>query len=152
MDRRRKALLREVTKKPMVTLAELQRSWVEMREISRGPTRTATLYWSWLHGRVGKLKPLLSERCMKVCLEIAKKKAPKGLSDRETRSWLFGIRSNRHVWRKSGRWDICFVSFWKNKDRLSDYCKVLLWKVNELNHGFIHIIKSLLPKTNIWTN
>ena len=40
----RRALVREVTKNPMVTLAELQRSCVEMGETSRRTTITATLH------------------------------------------------------------------------------------------------------------
>ena len=68
----RKALVREVTKNPVVTLAELHRSCVEMEEIPRRTTITATLHWSWLYGRVARRKPLLSERDMKAHLEFAK--------------------------------------------------------------------------------
>ena len=64
-NRGRRALVREVTKNPMVTLAELQRSCVEMGETSRRTTITATLHRSGLYGRVARRKPLLSERHMK---------------------------------------------------------------------------------------
>ena len=57
----RRALVREVTKNPMVTLAELQKSCVEMGETSR-KTITATLKQSGVYGRVARQKPILSER------------------------------------------------------------------------------------------
>ena len=54
-NRGRRALVTEVTKNPMVTLAELQRSCVEMGETFRRITITATLH-----------------KHMKACLEFAK--------------------------------------------------------------------------------
>ena len=48
----RKALVREVTKNLMVTLAELQRSCVEIGETSRRTTITAMLHRPGLYGRV----------------------------------------------------------------------------------------------------
>ena len=48
----RRALVTEVTKILMITLAELQRSCVEMRETFRRTTITAALHLSGLHGRV----------------------------------------------------------------------------------------------------
>ena len=41
-NRRRRALVREVTKNPIVTLAELKRSCLEMGDISRRTTITIT--------------------------------------------------------------------------------------------------------------
>ena len=75
-DRGRRALVREVTKNQMFTLAELQRSCMEMEETSR---RT-TLQSLQPHTDLG-LWPLVSEKHMKACLEFAKK-APKGLSNK----------------------------------------------------------------------
>ena len=59
-----KALVREVTKNPMVTLTELQSSSVEMGEPSRRTTISAALHQSGLYGRVARRKPLLSKRHM----------------------------------------------------------------------------------------
>ena len=55
--RGRRALVREVTKNPMVTLTELQCSSVEMREPSRRTTICAALHQSGLYGRVARRKP-----------------------------------------------------------------------------------------------
>ena len=60
-NRGRMALVREVTKNPMVTLTELQSSSVEMGEHSRA-TISAALYQSSIYGRVARRKPLLSKR------------------------------------------------------------------------------------------
>ena len=49
-NRGRSALVREVTKNPMVTLTELQRSSVEMGEPSRRTTISAALHQSGLYG------------------------------------------------------------------------------------------------------
>ena len=61
-NRWRRALVREVTKNPMVTLKELQSSSVEMGEPYRRTTIYTVLNQSGLCGRVARLKPLLSER------------------------------------------------------------------------------------------
>ena len=68
----RRALVREVTKDPMVTLTELQSSSVDMGEPSRGTTISAALHQSGLYGRVAGWKPLLSKMHMTACLEFAK--------------------------------------------------------------------------------
>ena len=68
----RRALVREVTKNLMFTLAEVQRSCVEMGETSQRTTITATLHQSVLYGRVARRKPLLSERRMKAKLSLCK--------------------------------------------------------------------------------
>lgn len=90
----RTALVREVNKTSMVTLAELQRSCMEMGDTSRRATITATL-----HQTDG-------------CLSSVKvfgvhKKAPKGhrlkikiLWSDETKMELFGLSSKHRVWRK----------------------------------------------------
>ena len=71
-DRRRRVLVREVTKNPMVTLSELQRSSVERGEPSRRTTIYAAIHQSGLYGRVARRKPLLSKRHMAARLEFAK--------------------------------------------------------------------------------
>ena len=86
-DRGRRALVREVTKNPMVTLSELQRSSVERGEPSRRTTISAAIHQSGLYGRVARRKPLLSKRHMAAHLEFAKN-APEGLSDHEKQNSL----------------------------------------------------------------
>ena len=63
-NRGRRALVKEVTENPMVTLTELQSSSVEMGEPSRWTTISAALHQSGLYGRVSRLKPLHSKRHM----------------------------------------------------------------------------------------
>src|SRR4029434_9171588 len=94
---------------PMVTLAELQRSCVDMGETSRRTTITATLHRSGLYGRVARWKPLLSARHIKARIEFAKKHMEDSQTMRnkilwsdETKIELFGVNSKRYVWRKPG--------------------------------------------------
>ncbi|KAG2458274.1 TCB1 transposase, partial [Polypterus senegalus] len=105
-DRGRRALVREVTKNPMVTLPELQRSSVGRGEPSRRTTISAAIHQSGLYGRVARRKPLLSKRHMAVCLEFAKRHLKDSQTMRnkilwsdETKIELFGVK---HVWRKPG--------------------------------------------------
>ncbi|ROJ62438.1 hypothetical protein DPX16_21424 [Anabarilius grahami] len=60
-DWARRALVKDETKNPMVTLTELQRFSVERGEPSRRTTISAALHQSGLYGRVARRKPLLSE-------------------------------------------------------------------------------------------
>ncbi|KAK3528615.1 hypothetical protein QTP70_005344 [Hemibagrus guttatus] len=108
-DRGRRALVREVTKNPMVTLKELQCFSVERGETSRRTTISAVLYQSGLYGRVTRQKPLLSKRHMTVHLEFAKRHLKdsqtmrnKILCSDETKIELFGLNGKHHVWRKPG--------------------------------------------------
>ncbi|KAG2463307.1 TCB1 transposase, partial [Polypterus senegalus] len=108
-DQGRRALVREVTKNPMVTLSELQRSSVERGEPSRRTTISAATHQSDLHGRVARRKPLLSKRHMTARLEFAKRHLKDSQTMRnkiiwsdETKIELFGVNSRRHVWRKPG--------------------------------------------------
>lgn len=64
-------MVREMTKNPEFTLAEPQRSFMEMGESSRRITISAALNQSGLYGRVARWKPLL--RHVKVRIEFAKK-------------------------------------------------------------------------------
>ena len=68
----RRALVREVTKNPMVTLTELRRCSVKRGEPSRRTTIFAALHQAGLYGRVARQKPLLSKRHMTARLEFAK--------------------------------------------------------------------------------
>ncbi|KAG2455418.1 TCB1 transposase, partial [Polypterus senegalus] len=98
-DRGRRALVREVTKNPMVTLSE--RSSVERGEPFRRTTISAAIHQSGLYGRVARWKPLLSKRHMAGRLEYAKMRNKILWSD-ETKIELFGVNARRHVWRKPG--------------------------------------------------
>ncbi|KAG2457768.1 TC1A transposase, partial [Polypterus senegalus] len=108
-NRGRRALVREVTKNPMVTLSELQRSSMERGEPSRRTTISAAIHQSGLYGRVARRKPLLSKRHMAARLEFAKSHLKdsqtmtnKILWSDETMIELFGVNARRHVWRKPG--------------------------------------------------
>ncbi|CDQ82117.1 unnamed protein product [Oncorhynchus mykiss] len=99
----RRALVREVTKNPIVTLTKLQSSSVEMGEPSRRTTISAALHQSGLYGRVARRKPLPSERQMTDNLKFAEKH----LKDSQTmrnkilcKIELFGLNAKCHVWRK----------------------------------------------------
>ena len=66
-------MVKEVTKNPMVTLTEPQSSSVEIGEVYRRTTISATLHQSGLYGRVARQKPILSKRHMTAHLEFAKR-------------------------------------------------------------------------------
>ncbi|KAG2465241.1 TCB1 transposase, partial [Polypterus senegalus] len=105
----RRALVREVTKNLMVTLSELQRSSVERGEPSSRATISAAIHQSGLYGRVGRRKPLLSERHMAARLEFAKRHLKYSQNMRNKILWsdvtkieLFGVNARGHIWRKPG--------------------------------------------------
>ncbi|KAG2468483.1 TC1A transposase, partial [Polypterus senegalus] len=108
-DRGRRALVKEVTKNPMVTLSELQRSSVERGEPSRRTTISAAIPQSGLYGRVARRKPLLSKRHMAAHLEFVKRHLKysqtmrnKILWSDETKIELFGVNARCQIWRKPG--------------------------------------------------
>ncbi|KAG2457221.1 TCB1 transposase, partial [Polypterus senegalus] len=108
-NRGRRALVREVTKNPMVTLSELQRCSVERGEPSRRTTISVAIHQSGLYGRVARWKPLLRKRHMAACLEFAKRHLKDSQTMRnkilwfdETKTELFGVNARRHIWRKPG--------------------------------------------------
>ncbi|KAG2459911.1 TCB1 transposase, partial [Polypterus senegalus] len=108
-DRGTRALVRVVTKNPMVTLPELQRSSVERGEPSRRTTISAAIHESGLYGRVARRKPLLSKRHMAARLEFAKRHLKDSQTMRNKILWsdeikieLFVVNARRHVWRKPG--------------------------------------------------
>ncbi|KAG2457038.1 TCB1 transposase, partial [Polypterus senegalus] len=105
----RRALVREVTKNPMVTLSELQRSSVERGEPSRRTTISAAIYQADLYDRVARRKPLLSKRHMAAHLEFAKRHMKDSQTMRnkilwsdETKIEPFGVNARHRVWRKPG--------------------------------------------------
>ncbi|KAG2469087.1 TCB1 transposase, partial [Polypterus senegalus] len=108
-DQGRRALVREVTKNPMVTLSELQRSSVERGEPSRRTTISAAIHQSGLYGRVARRKPLRSKRHMAAHLEFVKRHLKDSQTMRNKILWsveakieLFGVNARCHVWRKPG--------------------------------------------------
>ncbi|KAG2456615.1 TCB1 transposase, partial [Polypterus senegalus] len=108
-DRGRRALVREVTKNPMVTLSELQRSSVERGQPSRRTTISAAVHQSGLYGRVARRKPLLSKSHMAARLEFTKRHLKDSQTMRnkilwsdETKLELFGVNAWHHIWRKPG--------------------------------------------------
>lgn len=60
----KRALVRDVRKNPTVSLKELQKSCAVMGESVGWTTISVALHKSVLHGRVARLKPLLSKRRM----------------------------------------------------------------------------------------
>uniref|UniRef100_A0AAZ3SR95 Uncharacterized protein n=1 Tax=Oncorhynchus tshawytscha TaxID=74940 RepID=A0AAZ3SR95_ONCTS len=78
-NRGRRALIREVTKNPMVTLTEPS---VEMGEPSRRTTISAALHQSGHYGRLAILYKILWSN--------------------ETKVELFGLNAKCHIWRKPG--------------------------------------------------
>ena len=96
-DRGRRALVREVTKNPMVTLSELQRSSVERGEPSRRTTISAAIHQSGLYGKMARRKPLLSKKHMAACLEFAKMH----LKDSQTmRNKIIWSDETKTLWRE----------------------------------------------------
>ena len=103
------ALVRELTKNPIVTLRELQSSSVEMGEPSRRTTISAILHQSGLYCRVARWKQLLSKRHLTACLEFAKRHLKDSQTMRnkilwsdETKIEYFVLNAMRHVWGKPG--------------------------------------------------
>ena len=93
----------------MVTLTELQSSFVEKGEPSRRTTIYAALHQSGHYGRVARQMPLLSKRHMTARLEFPKRhlkdsqtKRNKILWSDETKIELFGLNAKHYVWRKPG--------------------------------------------------
>ena len=102
-------MVREVIKNLMVTLTELQSSFVKMGGPSRRTTISAALIQSSLYGRVARQKPLLSNRHITVRLEFAKGHVKRSqpminkiLWSDETKIELFGLNAKHHIWRKPG--------------------------------------------------
>ena len=107
-DRTRRALVRNVTKCPKITLEELRRTAAELRESVHGTTSISrTLHKSGLHGRVARRKPLLKGGHKKSRLKFARSHMEdtatmwkKVLWSDETKIELFGPNAKRYVWSK----------------------------------------------------
>ncbi|XP_073323188.1 uncharacterized protein [Pagrus major] len=135
-DRGRRALVREVTKNPMVTLTELQRFSVERGEPSRRTTISAALHQSGLYGRVARRKPLLSRRHMTARLEFAKRHLKDSQTMRnkilwsdETKIELFANQAPYHPYSEAWWWQHHAVGMffsgrnWEtSQDRGKDEC------------------------------
>ena len=100
----RRALVKEVTKIPIVALTELLSSSLEMGEPSRTTTISVAFHQSGLYGRVARRKPLLSKWHMPARLELTKRHLKdfqtmrnKILWSDETKIELFGLNAKRHV-------------------------------------------------------
>ena len=72
-NRGRRALVRRVTKNPMLTMKDIQSSFVQMGESYRRTTISAALHQSGLYGRVARRKPFLTKRQMTARWGFAKK-------------------------------------------------------------------------------
>ena len=90
----RRALVKEMTKNPMVTLTELQSSSVEMGEPSRKTTISPALHQSDLYGKMARRKPILSNRHMTALLEFAKRHLKDSQTMRNKLSGLIKPRFN----------------------------------------------------------
>ena len=101
-NRWRRALVREVTEKPMVTLTELQSSSVERGEPSRRTTISAALHHSGLYGKVARRKPLLSKRHMTASLEFAKWHLKDSDHEKQDSLVWWNLNAKRHICRKPG--------------------------------------------------
>uniref|UniRef100_A0A8C6UUN8 Glycosyltransferase 2-like domain-containing protein n=1 Tax=Neogobius melanostomus TaxID=47308 RepID=A0A8C6UUN8_9GOBI len=106
-DRTRRALVRNVTKCPKLTLEELRRTAAELGESVHGTTISRTLHKSVLHGRVARRKPLLKGGHKKSRLKFARSHMEdtatvwkKVLWSDETEIELFGPNAKRYVWSK----------------------------------------------------
>ena len=61
-DQARRALIRELTNRPKITLKELESSTVEIGVSVHRTTLSCTLHRAGLYGRVAREKPLLEEK------------------------------------------------------------------------------------------
>ncbi|MBN3272188.1 TCB1 transposase, partial [Polyodon spathula] len=106
-DQARRALIREATKRPKITLKELQSSTAEIGVSVHRTTLSRTLHRAGLYGRVARKKPLLKEKNKQTRLVFTKRHVgdspniwKKVLWSDETKIELFGHQGKRYVWRK----------------------------------------------------
>uniref|UniRef100_A0A8C7MH88 SEC24 homolog D, COPII coat complex component n=1 Tax=Oncorhynchus kisutch TaxID=8019 RepID=A0A8C7MH88_ONCKI len=104
----RRRLIRDVAKRPMITLDELQRSTAEVGDSVHRTTISRILHKSGLYGRVARRKPFLKNIHKKCCLKFATSHLgdtpnmwKKVLWSDETKIELFGNNAKCYVWRKS---------------------------------------------------
>ena len=105
MDQARRALIREATKRPKITLKELQTSTAEIGVSVHRKTLSRTLHRVGLYGRVARKKPLLKEKNKQTNLVFAKMYVgdsaniwKKVLWSDETKIELFGHQGKRYIW------------------------------------------------------
>uniref|UniRef100_A0AAZ3SG63 Transposase Tc1-like domain-containing protein n=1 Tax=Oncorhynchus tshawytscha TaxID=74940 RepID=A0AAZ3SG63_ONCTS len=101
------ALIRETTKRPKITLKELQSSTAEIGISVHWTTLSCTLHRAGLYRRVSRKKPLLKEKNKQTHLVLAKRhvgESPniwkKVLWSDENKIELFGHQGKRYVWCK----------------------------------------------------
>ena len=106
-DQARRALIREATKSPTISLKELQSSAAEIGGSFNRTNLSCTLDRAELNGRVARKKPLLKEKNKQTSLVFTKRHdrdSPniwkKVLWSDETKIELFGHQGNCYVWRK----------------------------------------------------
>ena len=106
-DRARRALIREATERPKVTLKELQSSTANTGVSVHRTTISRTLHRAGLYGRVARKKPLLSIKNKKARFEFAKRHVADSLNvwrkvlwSDETKIELFGHKGKCYVWRQ----------------------------------------------------
>ena len=119
----RRALVREVTKNPMVTLTELQRCTLKRGEPSRRTTISEALHQSGLYGRVARQKPHLGKRhiqpawslptlwpeCQASCLEETRHCSSPGQYQPYSEAWWWqhdavGMFFSGRNWETSQDW------------------------------------------------
>ena len=91
----------------MVTLTELQNSFVEMGEPSRRTTISAALHQSGLYGRVARRKPLQKKAHDSPLGSLQKghlktQTTRKIIWSDETKIKFFGLNAKLNIWRKPG--------------------------------------------------
>ncbi len=105
--RAQRRLIQEVTKDPTTTSKELQASLASVKVSVHDSTIRKRLGKNGLHGRVPRLKPLLSKKNIKASLSFARnilmipKTFGKILCDWRDKSWTFGRCVSHYIWRKS---------------------------------------------------
>ena len=106
MNQARRSLIREATKRPNITLKELQSSTAEAGVFVHRTTLRRTLHRAGLYGRVARKKSLLKEKNKQTHLVFAKRHVgdspniwKKVLWSDETEIDIFGHQGKRYVWR-----------------------------------------------------
>uniref|UniRef100_A0AAZ3P198 Transposase Tc1-like domain-containing protein n=1 Tax=Oncorhynchus tshawytscha TaxID=74940 RepID=A0AAZ3P198_ONCTS len=97
----------EATKRPKITLKELQRSTAEIGVSVHRTTLSRTLHRAGVYGRVTKKKPLLKQKNRQTRLVFTKRHGgdspniwKKVLWSEKTKIQLFGHQGKSYVWRK----------------------------------------------------
>uniref|UniRef100_A0A8C8LQW8 Transposase Tc1-like domain-containing protein n=1 Tax=Oncorhynchus tshawytscha TaxID=74940 RepID=A0A8C8LQW8_ONCTS len=106
-DQARRALIREATKIPKITLKELQSSTAKIEVPVHRTTLSRTLHRTGLYGRVARKKPLLKEKNKQTRLVLAKRHVGDSPNIWKKVHWsdemnieLFGHQGKCYVWHK----------------------------------------------------